>query len=177
MSMANEQSPSDVLGDRVRQLRKQRGWSVEQLAERCEEVGAPKLTVSALYAIESGRRDKTGRRRRHVTVEEYLALSLALGVSPRALLLASSFDINITPRWTKPDTPPPTEILTSADPEPPPGTTVKDRHGNPWSRDDESQGLSSWTRDDVTGDPESWTKVAGDYGPVTVVVWGTPDTP
>ncbi|WAL67211.1 helix-turn-helix transcriptional regulator [Amycolatopsis cynarae] len=85
--------PSDVVGDRVRQVRKLRRLSVEELAERCEQVGAPQLTVPALYVIESGRREReTGRRRRMVTVDEWLALALALNVSPLVLLLPDQFD-------------------------------------------------------------------------------------
>ena len=86
--MLNEPTPSNVTGDRVRQLRRSLGWSVEDLAERCAEIGAANLTVPALYVIESGRRDKeTGRRRRMITVDEWLALSRAFGVAPLVLLL------------------------------------------------------------------------------------------
>jgi transcriptional regulator with XRE-family HTH domain len=84
--MKNQPTPSEVVGERVRQLRKRRGWSIEQLAERCVEVGAPQLTVPALYVIESGRREKgTNRRRRNVTVDEWLALALAFEVAPIVL--------------------------------------------------------------------------------------------
>lgn len=67
------------------------------------------------------------------------------------------------------------QTLTSADPEPPPGTTVTDCFGKPWTRDglwEVPLGCSSWTRDDVEDDPESWIKVAGNYGPVKVIEWG-----
>lgn len=81
-------SVSDVVGGRVRQLRLERGWKTpQQLAERCEEVGAQDLTTNSLYALESGRRDADGRRRRRVAVDELVALAYALEVSPLALLL------------------------------------------------------------------------------------------
>lgn len=63
------------------------------------------------------------------------------------------------------------DLLTSADPEPPPGTTVElfdgqelwTRHADMWP--------GSWLRHgfEETGDPETWTKVAGNYGPARVI--------
>lgn len=63
------------------------------------------------------------------------------------------------------------DLLTSADPEPPPGTTVElfdgeelwTRHADMWP--------GSWLRhgSEETGDPETWTKVAGNYGPARVI--------
>lgn len=66
--------------------------------------------------------------------------------------------------------------LTSTDPEPPPGTLVRDDLGYYWERDEDDD-RRTWhpvmidraIRDD---DPESWTKVAGNYGPVTVIELG-----
>jgi hypothetical protein len=49
-------------------------------------VGAPQLTASVIANIESGRRDKQGRRRRHVTVEDLVAFAFALETSPIVLL-------------------------------------------------------------------------------------------
>lgn len=62
-------------------------------------------------------------------------------------------------------------FLSSADPEPPPGTGVTDSMGRPWSRDSDGDanpdGFANWTRDDAdNADPESWVKVGGNYGPV-----------
>lgn len=57
------------------------------LAKVCAERGAPQLTASVLMNIESGRRSEDGRRRRHVTVDEVMALAYVLEVSPMALLL------------------------------------------------------------------------------------------
>jgi transcriptional regulator with XRE-family HTH domain len=79
------ETPSDVVGSRLRQLRKQRALSIEQVADLCAEAGAPELTANALYLIEGGRR-KSGRRTRKVTVDELLALGAAFNVSPLTLL-------------------------------------------------------------------------------------------
>ena len=58
---------------------------MEELAERCPAGSG--LTVAALYALESGRREPaTGRRRRHVTVDEWIALAEAFDVEPAELL-------------------------------------------------------------------------------------------
>lgn len=69
--------------------------------------------------------------------------------------------------------PPEPVTLTSADPEPPPGTVVRDRHGGTWELSDEAEG-GMWWRTDADDDPESWTKIAGNYGPVTMLEWGEP---
>lgn len=62
----------------------------------------------------------------------------------------------------------PVTVLTAADPEPPPGAVVRDGCGVTWRRDLDG-GSVCWTRADGGGDPESWGKIAGNYGPVTVV--------
>jgi hypothetical protein len=62
-------------------------------------------------------------------------------------------------------------ILTSADPEPAPGSVVRDDCGLEWRRDYDG-GRVCWSRTDVEADPESWTKIAGNYGPVTVLELG-----
>lgn len=71
---------------------------MEQLAARCAEIGAPQLTVDALYLVENGRREPdTGRRRRKVTVDELLALALAFDMSPLYLLLPrEEADVHLT---------------------------------------------------------------------------------
>jgi len=72
---------SDVVASRVQQLRERRGWSARQLAEACAATGNPQLTESVVANIESGRRDKQGRRRRGVSVDELVAFAQALDVS------------------------------------------------------------------------------------------------
>ena len=62
-------------------------------------------------------------------------------------------------------------VLTTADPEPPPGTVVRDATGCEWYRSDEGGYWLRRGRWDLA-DPESWVKIAGNYGPVTVLEWG-----
>lgn len=64
--------------------------------------------------------------------------------------------------------------LTTADPEPPSGTVVRDSCGADWERRDGDDG---WWQTECYGDPESWVKIAGNYGPVTVVEWGETEWP
>jgi transcriptional regulator with XRE-family HTH domain len=90
------------VAERLKELRRQIGiTNVATLAKQCADVGAKHLTASVLMNIESGRRDKEGRRRRDVTVDELLELAQALGVSPLALLLPSANDeYRLTPERT-----------------------------------------------------------------------------
>lgn len=66
--------------------------------------------------------------------------------------------------------------LTSADPEPPVGSIVRDAHGVRWEHDGEDP--PCWLPD-LPGDhdPESWIKVAGNYGPVVLVHFGEAEVP
>jgi hypothetical protein len=59
---------------------------VADLAARCAELGAPQLTAQALYKLEGQRKSAT-RRPRPVSVDELLALALALNVAPVHLLV------------------------------------------------------------------------------------------
>jgi transcriptional regulator with XRE-family HTH domain len=88
---------SDLIAERVKELRQRRGLTAKQLADRCKELGAPDLTASVIANIESGRPDSTGRRRRELSVEEHLALSLALEVPPALLLLPINDELEVTP--------------------------------------------------------------------------------
>jgi 8-oxo-dGTP diphosphatase len=79
---------SDLVGQRIRKLRNDRGWTIRQLADRCGDLGAGDLSADAIANIETGRRHRaTGRRRRDVTVDELLVLALALNAPPLLLLL------------------------------------------------------------------------------------------
>ncbi|MEU4580441.1 helix-turn-helix transcriptional regulator [Nonomuraea sp. NPDC023979] len=79
-------SPSDVIAEQVRKHRKRLGLTREQLAEECARLGADHLTFAALTNIETGRRDRAGKRRREVTVDELEVLAHALAV-PLLLLI------------------------------------------------------------------------------------------
>lgn len=62
-------------------------------------------------------------------------------------------------------------VLSSADPQPPEGTVVRDDLGRSWVND--GYYPVCWVRVGATvHDPESWGKIAGNYGPVTVTKWG-----
>lgn len=78
---------SDLVAQRIRQIRKRRDWNVRKLAERCAEAGAPEITAAVLANIEHGRPDEAGRRRRDVTVDEAVSLAYALGVPPVLLFV------------------------------------------------------------------------------------------
>lgn len=82
------QTFSDLVAERVTCVRKSRGMTAQDLAERCAttEVGAPEITAQTISNIETGRRDKDGRRRRAVTVDELMSLAVALQVPPADLL-------------------------------------------------------------------------------------------
>lgn len=66
--------------------------------------------------------------------------------------------------------------LTCNDPQPPIGTVVKDDgvYGI-WEHCEANYGGSYWLRPPYDGEPESWMKIAGNYGPVTVVSVGIDD--
>jgi transcriptional regulator with XRE-family HTH domain len=82
-----EKTPSDVVAERVKEVRKRRGWNNAALAAECAKAGAAQLTENVLENIEHGRRDKAGRRRRTVSVDELLTLAIALNVAPVHLLV------------------------------------------------------------------------------------------
>jgi transcriptional regulator with XRE-family HTH domain len=95
---------SDDTARHVVALRKAAGLTREELAERCAALGFPSLTTAALGNVETGRRDAEGRRRREITVEEWLVLAYALDVPPLMLLLPPDADnVELTsPRRTAP---------------------------------------------------------------------------
>lgn len=67
--------------------------------------------------------------------------------------------------------PQPGDHLNSLDPEPPAGTRVRDDCGVEWVND--GYYPCAWVRlnspDPDNSDPETWTKIAGNYGPVTIL--------
>jgi len=96
-------SLTTTIAGRIGDLRQRRGWSANDLAKRCAEQGLPGLNRSVLANLESG-------RRRYVTVDELLTLSLVLGVSPIHLLLPTDdyAQVEVTPTvaeaagWVRP---------------------------------------------------------------------------
>ncbi len=79
-------APVQALARRVREVRTARGWSAQELAQRCAALGMPALDRSTIANIESGRRQRVG-------VDELLVLALALGVAPVHLL------VPLTEQW------------------------------------------------------------------------------
>lgn len=73
-------TPTQTIAQRVKAVRKARGWSAQQVAERCANVGMPELDRSTIANIELGRRQRVG-------VDEWLVLAYVLGVAPVHLLL------------------------------------------------------------------------------------------
>ncbi|MFE7837344.1 helix-turn-helix domain-containing protein [Streptomyces sp. NPDC057474] len=96
------ESVSDVVGQRIVEVRKKRGLTAQQLAQRCEELGLPHLSAATISNIETGRR-KSGQRTRNVTVDELLTLAVALGVAPVHLLVPPSSRLTAT-YWITPKT-------------------------------------------------------------------------
>jgi len=74
---------SDLVAERVRKLRKERGLTAAELAARCAEAGMPQLTTQVIYKLEGQR---TNRAPRPVTVDEVLVLADALTVPPAVLV-------------------------------------------------------------------------------------------
>lgn len=75
---------NDLIGQRVRDARKRRDLSVEDVIAKCAKQGLP-LTAGQMYLIET--RGKEGKPRRRITVDELLTLAYVLEVSPLSLLL------------------------------------------------------------------------------------------
>lgn len=72
---------TDEVVDIIRENRRQRGWTMAELAERSG------LSENVIENIESGRRDKQGRRRRRITIEELEAIGQAFGFGVQFSLL------------------------------------------------------------------------------------------
>jgi hypothetical protein len=71
-----EITQSDVVMENVRRWLRYRDWSVRQLAQRCEATGGWWLTESVLRNLIRG--DDSIRPRRKVTVDDAMALAVAL---------------------------------------------------------------------------------------------------
>jgi transcriptional regulator with XRE-family HTH domain len=89
----------DAIASQVRKYRLLRNWSVRQLAEECERLGAPQLTAPSLANIERGQVESARRTGRRVLVEELVVLARALQVPPALLVfpLGGTDTIEVTP--------------------------------------------------------------------------------
>lgn len=82
--MAEEQgSVCRAVAQNIRSLRRVRGWSTREVAERCVNAGAPSLTRGTLAKLENGHRAS-------VTVDELDALAAVFDVAAQELLGASN---------------------------------------------------------------------------------------
>lgn len=72
--------PSEIVAQRVRELREGRGWSTSDLAARCAFAGMPSLNRAVLANIELGRRAR-------VSIDEILVLAYVLDVAPLHLFI------------------------------------------------------------------------------------------
>lgn len=77
---------SDDVARRLLELRESRKLTRKDVSQRLANLGLRKITPAALNNIETGRRDESGRRRREVTVDELIDLSIVLNVPPVLLI-------------------------------------------------------------------------------------------
>lgn len=78
-------TPDSAVRGTVAKLRKRQGWTAEDLAKECAQLGMPALNRSVIANIESG-------RRKYVTVDELCCLAYALDVAPVHLLVPTDDD-------------------------------------------------------------------------------------
>jgi transcriptional regulator with XRE-family HTH domain len=99
--MDNNPTPSDLIAERVRKLREDRGMNVRELAARCKAAGMPGLTAQVLYKLEA-QRTNPNRPPRPVTVDELLVLAFALDIAPVHLIagLDDGTPLPVSPEWT-----------------------------------------------------------------------------
>lgn len=72
-------TPNEIVAKRVAEVRRRRGWTAEQLAQKCRDVGAENFTTAKVNNIET--------RRSRVTVDELCVLARALDVAPVNLVI------------------------------------------------------------------------------------------
>ncbi|MGW9024779.1 helix-turn-helix domain-containing protein [Streptomyces sp. NPDC055722] len=91
MAHSEALSPTDTVAKRVREVRKRRGLTAEQLADKLREQGIlwDRYTVTKL---ENG-------KRQNITLTEWLALAVVLNVSPLHLLVPPW----PSPKWERPE--------------------------------------------------------------------------
>ncbi len=88
-------TPSQVVAQRLREIRTRRGLSAREVAELCRATGLHHMDRSVIANIETG-------RRRGVSVDELLALAYVLEVAPVHLLVPledTGVFYRFTPSW------------------------------------------------------------------------------
>jgi transcriptional regulator with XRE-family HTH domain len=103
VTVTESQTPSGVVAGRLKEVRRVRGWSVRELANRCAAAGAPELTDNVIENIERGRQAGAARQGRDVTVDQIMILADVLDISPLVLLLPKeNVEYYITPQRAEP---------------------------------------------------------------------------
>lgn len=90
VSVTHYESPSKVVAARIRSLRGSRSWSAERLAQECADRGFVNVNRSVIANIENGRRSA-------VTIDECIALALALDVALVDLITPNGVEHTIEP--------------------------------------------------------------------------------
>jgi len=87
-SAAEPVTPGQVFARQLRRLRKKRGWSQKQLADllQAQDVAINRATIAR---IES---EPDGTRAHNISVEDLLAVAIALGVNPVELFVPQEAD-------------------------------------------------------------------------------------
>ncbi|SRR6266498_1628370 len=89
--MDNSPTTSDLIAQRIRELRKARGgMTVAELARRCRAAGIDTLTAQALYKLEGQR---SNRSPRPVSADELLVLAYVLDIAPVHLICGLDDDV------------------------------------------------------------------------------------
>ncbi len=78
VSVTQAPGPTEVICENVRNIRRQRGWSARELAERCRAAGLPKWNREIVANVENGRRAS-------ISVDELFVLAVVFGVAPLSL--------------------------------------------------------------------------------------------
>jgi transcriptional regulator with XRE-family HTH domain len=92
----------EAFGERLQEIRRKRGWTQEDLASRLDDLGFP------IHRVTLGQIEKGGTRARNVTLEEVLAIALALGVPP--VMMMAPFSIEVRLRVVGRRTPAPPDV-------------------------------------------------------------------
>jgi transcriptional regulator with XRE-family HTH domain len=80
-------SAGEVFGHRLAELRKARGWTQVQLADRITELGGVGIGAQNVHRGRVAKLESNPEKARRVTLEEVLAISYALGVSPMYMVV------------------------------------------------------------------------------------------
>jgi transcriptional regulator with XRE-family HTH domain len=101
MAKESAATPSDLIAQRIHDLMEDRGWSVTELARRCDEAGLHRLTAQVLYKLLS-QRASPGRVPRPISIDELLILAYVLDVAPVHLIAGLDDDtpLPVSPDWT-----------------------------------------------------------------------------